>query len=81
MFQRIWKKPSSVQFICADVPCVTIPETSGFSFVQNDLSWVKNRKLLDITGYFSLLFVELKDKESMKGENTTPYILLLRQMT
>lgn len=64
------KKPSPAQFIHANVPFVTTPGTSGFSFVQNDLSQVKTMKLLDIKGYLPPLFVELKDNEHLKGETT-----------
>lgn len=75
VFQRIGTKTSSAQFICADVPFVTTPGTSGFSFVQNDLSQVKTVKLLDIKGYLPPLFVELKENERLKGERTQLHTL------
>lgn len=50
------KKTPPAQFIRSEVPSVTNPRISVFSFIQDNISHLKNMKLLAINSYLPPLF-------------------------
>lgn len=56
--QRTWgkKKTPPAQFIRSEVPSVTNPRISVFTFIQDNISHLKNMKLLAINSYLPPLF-------------------------